>query len=108
MVVATIELHFASFSRVPENENCAYADKIPRPITKIRPIFFRSFMLSCHINVAGNTAKIKSVITLIAGRISKNASSQDEHETYTLGNRSNTLEPEDSNNHLQYHDSIEH
>ena len=55
-------------------ESPADTDNIPRPNTSIKPIFFRNFILSCQINVAGNTARVKSVITLTAGRIGKKAS----------------------------------
>ena len=107
IVVATIELQLVSFQEISEKASLADTDKIPRPSTIVKPIFFRGFKLSCHINVAGNTARAKSVTTLIAGRISKETYSQDSILTYTLENTSNTLELEDSNNHLPLYDSRE-
>ncbi len=38
-------------------------------------------MLSCHINVAGNTARVKSVITLTADKISRKTSTQNDRLT---------------------------
>ena len=74
MIVATIELQPVSFQGPSKKRSQIDADKIPRLITNSTPIFFRSFILSCHMNVAGNTARRKSVITLTADRNNKKVS----------------------------------
>ena len=78
MIVATIELRPVSFQGLSKKESRIDADKIPRLMTNSKPIFFRSFILSCHMNVAGNTARTKSVTTLTADQNGKKVFRQDD------------------------------